>query len=71
MENFDLEGHEFIELCNLLKATGMCHSGGMAKSVISDGLVKVDGEVECRKRCKLRIGQVVEYQGQLVKLVKN
>lgn len=68
METFDLEGHEYIELCNLLKVTGLCESGGRAKTVISDGLVKVDGQVECRKRCKIRQGQRVEFDGQLVQL---
>lgn len=61
METFDLEGHEYIALNDLLKVEGLCASGGMAKSVIADGLVKVDGEVELRKRCKLRSGQVIEF----------
>jgi len=30
--------------------------------------VKVDGEIETRKRCKIRAGQVVEYQGQLARV---
>lgn len=58
MEEFQLEGREFIELHNLLKVTGLCASGGMAKAVIAEGLVKVDGNVELRKRCKIRAGQV-------------
>ena len=58
---FALEQHNFIELHNLLKVTGICHSGGMAKMVISDGEVKVDGMVETRKRCKIRSGQRVKF----------
>lgn len=61
MEHFALEGHEYIALNDLLKVTGLCASGGMAKSVISEGLVRVDDEVELRKRCKIRSGQVVEF----------
>ncbi len=61
METFDLEGHEYIALNDLLKVVGLCASGGMAKSVIADGLVKVDGEVELRKRCKIRSGQIIEF----------
>jgi len=61
METFDLEGHEYIALNDLLKVEGLCASGGMAKSVIAEGLVKVDGEVELRKRCKIRSGQVIEF----------
>ena len=66
MEIFELEGHEFIELNNLLKVTGFCESGGLAKIMIGDGQVKVDGKVELRKRCKIRTGQMVEYEGQKV-----
>lgn len=66
METFDLDGHEYIALNDLLKVVGLCASGGMAKSVIADGLVKVDGELELRKRCKLRSGQVIEFSGSKV-----
>ncbi len=34
-------------------------SGGEAKSLIADGQVKVNGEVELRKRRQLRVGDVV------------
>lgn len=67
MEIFELEGHDFIELCDLLKATGFCESGGRAKVVIAEGQVKVDGSVELRKRCKIRKDQVVEFNGQSVR----
>ena len=66
METFDLEGHDYIALNDLLKVEGLCASGGMAKSVIADGLVQVDGEVELRKRCKIRRGQVVEFSGNKI-----
>jgi ribosome-associated protein len=66
MEEFNLEGGEFIELNNLLKIKGLCASGGMAKVVIAEGLVTVDGKVELRKRCKIRAGQVVEFEGHTI-----
>ncbi len=62
MENFILEGSEYIELDKLLKITGLCESGGIAKAVIAAGRVKVDDKVELRKRCKIRGGQVVEFE---------
>lgn len=68
---FELEGHDFIELHNLLKATGLCESGGLAKLLIADGLVQVDGQVETRKRCKIRAGQFVTYAGQQVAVCEN
>jgi len=64
MMTFELESHEFIELHNLLKITGLCHSGAMAKHIIADGQVKVDGEIELRKRCKIRHGQKVQFNDQ-------
>ena len=69
METFELEGQEFIELNNLLKATGLVSSGGLAKSLIAEGHVKVDGNVELRKRCKIYAGMLVEYAGEQVKVV--
>jgi ribosome-associated protein len=66
MEDFILEGSEYIELNRLLKVTGLCESGGMAKAVIADGRVKVDDKVELRKRCKIRKGQIVEFEGHKI-----
>lgn len=63
MEEFTLNNHEYIELNNLLKVMGLCETGGMAKAVIAEGLVKVNGIVELRKRCKLRKGDKVEFEG--------
>ena len=61
MTEFDLAGHDYIELHNLLKVTGLCASGGIAKLLIADGLVTVDGVVELRKRCKIRAGQTIAF----------
>lgn len=69
MEEFILQDAEFIELNSLLKLMGLCESGGMAKAVIAEGRVKVDGAVELRKRCKIRRGQTVESDGHRI-LVK-
>jgi len=57
---------EFIELFKLLKVTGLCESGGMAKHAISQSEVKVDGQVEMRKACKIRKGQRVEFGGETI-----
>ncbi len=66
MIQFELDGHDYIELHSLLKVTGLCESGGVAKLLISDGLVQVDGAVETRKRCKIRTGQIVHFDGQQI-----
>ena len=57
---------EFIELFKLLKVTGLCESGGAAKYAISRSEVKVDGQVETRKACKIRKGQQVEFGGRII-----
>lgn len=66
MDEFALEGQEWVELKNLLKLMGLCETGGEAKIAIAEGLVKVDDTVELRKRCKIRSGQVVEYDGRKI-----
>jgi len=65
---FPVEG-EFIQLDQLLKAAGLCGSGGEAKQRIADGLVVVDGVLEQRKRAKLRAGQRVDFAGETIELV--
>jgi ribosome-associated protein len=62
MKEFDLEGHEFIELNKLLKLIKMVGSGGEANARIENGEVMVNGAIETRKRNKLRLGDVVEFQ---------
>ena len=59
---FKLLNQEYIELCNLLKTVGACETGGHAKLEISEERVLVDGIIETRKRCKIRKGQVVEFE---------
>jgi ribosome-associated protein len=55
---FQLRG-EFIELCNLLKLTGVADSGGAGKALVAEGVVSVDGQIELRKTAKIRAGSVV------------
>ena len=64
---FKIDG-DYIELIKLLKATGLCGTGGVAKMVVDDGLVLVDGDVELRKRCKIKSGQKVEFDGTVIEL---
>jgi ribosome-associated protein len=66
MSEFSLEGRDYIALNDLLKITGMCESGGAAKAMVAAGKVKVDGQIELRKTCKIRSGQLVEYAGQQI-----
>ncbi|HCT85332.1 MAG: RNA-binding protein [Candidatus Margulisiibacteriota bacterium] len=65
MITFKLET-EYIELNKLLKVTQICSSGGIANHLITDKLVRVDGEIETRKRCKIRSGQRVTYKNKSI-----
>jgi ribosome-associated protein len=60
---------DHIQLDQLLKATGLCSSGGAAHAAIADGQVTVDDQVDTRKRAKLHPGQRVSFAGEEIELV--
>jgi len=60
---------EYIELIKLLKLKQIAQSGGHAKILVEDGLVKVNGVQEFRKRNKLRAGDVIEIEEFRIKIV--
>ncbi|MBS6467049.1 MAG: RNA-binding S4 domain-containing protein [Clostridium sp.] len=71
MEEFHLrQEDEFIKLGQVLKATGLVDSGVVAKEVIQNGEVKVNGEVDTRRGRKLYDGDLVEFENQMVKILK-
>ncbi|MBL4705413.1 MAG: RNA-binding S4 domain-containing protein [Flavobacteriales bacterium] len=61
---------EYIQLNNLLKALSLVGSGGEAKMHILEGLVRVNNLVEIQVRKKLRDGDQVEFNGEIIKVVK-
>ena len=60
---------EPVELFKILKFESMVNSGGQAKMVIADGLVKVNGTVETRKRKKIVNGDIIEFAEEKVRIV--
>jgi ribosome-associated protein len=52
----------FIKLEQFLKFAGAASTGGMAKNIILDGLVKVDDEVCLMRGKKLHGGEIVEIR---------
>ncbi|MFB6343825.1 RNA-binding S4 domain-containing protein [Saccharicrinis sp. FJH62] len=60
---------EYIELIKLLKVMQWVQTGGHAKIVVEEGEVMLNGETEYRKRAKLRDGDIVEFEGQKVKII--
>jgi len=58
------ESDEYIKLDQFLKLAQIAMTGGEAKAMIQDGMVKVNGEVETRRGRKLRHGDRVEVEGE-------
>lgn len=48
---------EYIELYKLIKVMDLVDSGGEAKQLIEHGVVIRNGEVETRKRAKIKAGE--------------
>lgn len=59
---------DFIKLGQALKAAGLVESGVDAKFVIQDGLVKVNGSIETQRGKKLIAGDIVEFDGEEIKI---
>ena len=68
MIKFKLEG-DFIPMIQLLKATNLVQTGGEAQIVVAEGEVKYNGEVDYRKRLKVKKGDLVEFNGQQITIV--
>lgn len=61
---------EYIKLGQALKAVGLVSSGVEAKIVITDGEVKVNGNVEVQRGKKLYDGDIVEFNNSQIKIEK-
>jgi ribosome-associated protein len=61
---------DYIKLGQALKAAGLVDSGVVAKLEILDGKVKVNGQVEIQRGKKIYDGDLIDYQGEQVKIVK-
>lgn len=59
---------DFIKLDSFLKFSALVGSGGEAKTLINDGLISVNGEVCTMRGKKLHPGDVVEFEGQKVRV---
>jgi ribosome-associated protein len=63
---YELDGHEFVELNILLKTVGVAFSGGEADAAITKGKVMVNDAVETLKRYKVRSGFTVVYKDKTI-----
>jgi len=50
---------EYIELYKLIKAADLVDSGAEAKQIIEENHVKRNGEIETRKRAKIKAGETI------------
>jgi ribosome-associated protein len=68
MIEFKVDG-EFIHLIQLLKATNLVQTGGEAQIVVTEGEVKYNGHVDYRKRLKVKPGDTVEFNGEVIRAI--
>ena len=60
---------EFVKLDLFIKLADLASTGGHAKFLIQEGVVKVNGEVETRRGKKIRPGDFIEVEGNSIKVV--
>ena len=56
-------GDREINLTQVLKLGNLAENGGQAKALIAEGMVRVNGEVELRKRRQMKLGDLVQLEG--------
>lgn len=61
---------EYIKLGQALKAANLVENGADAKTVIEDGLVKVNGEIAFQRGKKLYDGDIVSFETEEIKILK-
>ena len=59
---------EPIQLYKILKFEGLVSNGGEAKAAVAEGQVKVNGEIETRKRKQIISGDIIEFGDEKMKI---
>ncbi|WP_183578163.1 RNA-binding S4 domain-containing protein [Mucilaginibacter sp. X5P1] len=68
MIEFKVTG-DYIPLIQLLKAAGLVQTGGEAQIVVTEGEVQYNGQVDYRKRLKVKPGDVIEFRNQKIMVI--
>ncbi len=68
MIEFKVTG-DYIPLIQLLKAANLVQTGGEAQIVVTEGEVKYNGQVDYRKRLKVRKGDVIEFRNNKIVVI--
>jgi len=66
--NFKITG-DYIPMIQLLKAVNLVQTGGEAQIAVINGLVKYNGQIDYRKRLKVKRGDLVEFNNQKIHLI--
>ena len=67
MNNIEIK--DFIKLDSLLKLVGIADTGGIAKLMIQDGEVSVNGEICTQRGKKIRAGDVIEVFDEKIQII--
>ena len=68
MIEFKVTG-DYIPMIQLLKAANLVQTGGEAQIVVTEGEVKYNGQVDYRKRLKVKRGDTVEFRGKIIRVI--
>lgn len=63
------EGEDYIPLTGLLKTTNLVFSGSEAQQAVVAGRVLRNGEIEFRKRAKIRTGETIEFENTIINII--
>jgi len=67
MRNVDITS-EPIQLYKILKFEGLVSNGGEAKAAVAEGLVRVNGQTETRKRKQIVAGDIIEFGDEKMRI---
>jgi ribosome-associated protein len=59
---------EPIQLYKILKFEGLVSNGGEAKAAVAEGLVRVNGQTETRKRKQIVSGDIIEFGDEKMRI---
>lgn len=68
MIEFKVTG-DYIPMIQLLKAANLVQTGGEAQIVVNEGEVMYNGQVDFRKRLKVKKGDTVEFRGETIRVI--
>lgn len=63
-EDGEQRPEESLSLSDALKLSGLADTGGHAKALVQGGLVKVNGQLERRRKFRVRAGDEIEVAGE-------